>query len=178
MAGKPLYDVHELLSSYLDGQADDPIFVEQELASRPELRQELEEMQQVRDMLLQLPVIAPPRSFALDELSVRRRRKVTRLAPITWGLRSVAAVAVFLFMFVAAGDVRDSFNGQTATGSTINQTLGNTGPGGQPVEPDGKVTATQLQRTLEPQQYRGLEAVLLGLIAVSGGGLWYVSRRS
>lgn len=178
MAGKPLYDVHELLSTYLDGQADDPAFVEQELASRPELRQELEEMRQVRGLLLQMPVIAPPRSFALDEISIRRRKKVNRMAPVTWALRSVAAVAVIMFMFVAAGDFRDSFNAQQNAGNTISQTLGNDNPGTQPVGPDGRVTTTQSQRTLEPQQYRGLEALFLGLIAISGGGLWYVSRRN
>ena len=84
-----------------------------------------------------------------------------------------------MFMFVAAGDFRDSFSGQQAgTGTTINQTLGNTDPNGQQVGPDGRVTAPQSQRTLEPQAYRGLEALFLGLIALSGGGLWYVSRRN
>src|SRR5215510_7781357 len=68
-----LDEIRELLSPYLDGEVteDERLWVEQAIATSPELRQELESLRQMVNMLAALPSMAAPRPLTLSEADVQ-----------------------------------------------------------------------------------------------------------
>lgn len=66
----------ELLSAYIDNEltASERLSFERRLQNEPELHSEIEELRSLKSMLHDLPDIAPPRSFTLDQSMVGKPR--------------------------------------------------------------------------------------------------------
>ncbi len=95
--------VKELLSAYIDGELsmEEAALVEKHLRECSACTQDLETLRQTVNLVRQLPVISPPRSFTISHLMVPKR-------PWAWGyvyLRGATALAALLLIVLLAGDL-------------------------------------------------------------------------
>lgn len=103
-----------LLSPYIDGEvsAEEQQFVETQLATSNDLRQELESLRQTVSMLAQLPQLTAPRPFTLSEADVGMSPKASQsiFGLSNWFMGWAAAAASLVAVIVVAGTL--FFNGQ------------------------------------------------------------------
>ncbi|PWB54954.1 MAG: hypothetical protein C3F13_05740 [Anaerolineales bacterium] len=90
----------ELLSAYLDNQlsSKDRAHLEARLTAEPELRKELQALDQTRQLLRQLPRHRAPRNYYLKPDMVTRPAQALKLAPIFGVVSAVASVLLALVM--------------------------------------------------------------------------------
>lgn len=94
----------ELLSTYIDGalSARERTLLEQRLAAEPELRQELNSLQQTVRLVRQMPALKAPRDFTLTPAmaGVRPAARTALPFPLTATFSAMsAAAAMLLFVF-------------------------------------------------------------------------------
>ena len=96
--------VEALLSTYLDGRASEAerILVERHLKSCADCTRSLASLRVIVAAVKEMPRVRAPRSFALPRSMARRPQTATWLYPL---LRSATAIAAFLFVLTAAGDI-------------------------------------------------------------------------
>jgi len=95
--------VEELLSIYIDGQLSpgEATLVERHLRDCSACTRDLESLRQTVNLVRQLPVVSPPRSFTISHLVVAER-------PWAWGyvyLKGATALAALLLIVLLAGDL-------------------------------------------------------------------------
>lgn len=99
------HKVREMLSSYIDSKlpSSQSQMVEGHVAECEACRRELESLRATVNLLHRVPVISPPRSFALAAVEPRRR-------PAPFALVGAAtAIAVLLLAFLFLGDALNLF---------------------------------------------------------------------
>ncbi|MBE0415610.1 MAG: zf-HC2 domain-containing protein [Dehalococcoidia bacterium] len=95
-----------MLSPYIDGQLSpsERERIEGHIEQCDACRRELESLRATANLLHRVPMVSPPRSFALAELAPINRR------PVAFGaLRAATAVAVLLLAFLFLGDALHLF---------------------------------------------------------------------
>ncbi|MCC6176482.1 MAG: zf-HC2 domain-containing protein [Chloroflexi bacterium] len=105
-ASRPAHASTEMLSAYLDGRAE-PVearFVAAHLTTCQQCRDDLEGLRTVRDLLRCLPTAVPPRDFRIPTPA-----RILRFPRLVVTLRSLASVAVIIFVLAASVDALSTF---------------------------------------------------------------------
>lgn len=176
----------EVLSAFIDGQLPDEERwqVEARLAGDAEARRRLVQLQQVVDLLAELPRVPVPRPFTLSEAMVGRSPQ--RWAWPAWlkpfYLRGAAIVVALCLLIVGLGDLGTRAGWLPASGSPVVATaeLGGLSPtDGNPTAIAGKASTSEVAaKTLHPTFLDlsptllagleiGLTMLLVALVAVS-----------
>jgi len=155
-------------------ERDLPPEIEEHLAEMASSEETRAELRLTVLALRHLPAPTPPRSFLIDEATLRRYRRRQRLGAVEWVLRSVVAAAAVLLLAVGVGDLRQSMEPPAPVATVVvtaqAQAL-SVEAAGDAMPPLGGAAQ------LPPALYRGLEVALAGVAAAAGGALWWTSRR-
>lgn len=161
--------VKGLLSPYIDQQLSslERVLVEDHLAKCAVCSGELKSLRATVNLLHRVPMVSPPRTFALAEVAPKRR-------PVAFGaLRAATAVAVLLLAFLFVGDALHLFEA-----GFIEERFA------QQVTPEAAEVLDIEDVSLEGEGYawpvREFEFALLGVVVVLGGmtAILWQRRRS
>lgn len=158
-----------MLSSYIDGQLSPSQRqrIEGHIEGCDACRRELESLRATLNLLHRVPMVLPPRSFAIAEVVPKRR------AVAFGALRTATAVAVIVLAFFFAGDAFHLFDA-----GLIQERYA------QEVTPDAGDILDKGVTPAEAQGYewpvRQIELALIGVVVALGGAtaiLWQRKRQ-
>jgi predicted anti-sigma-YlaC factor YlaD len=176
--------VKGLLSPYIDHQltSSEQGLVEAHLERCQACRMELESLRAVVSLVHRVPLVSPPRSFAIAEAVPRRRA-----APVAV-LSAATAVAVLLLAFFFVGDALNLFSSEVPVG--VEERLGEAGSLAEPFldmagaagaepSPDLVGAGDEIVETVENWPFWQLEIAFSVLVVVLGAMtlIWWLKRR-
>jgi anti-sigma factor RsiW len=157
-----------LLSPYIDQQlsSSERVLVKKHLAKCAVCSAELESLKATVNLLHRVPVVSPPRSFAIAEVESRRRR-----APFAL-VSTATAVAASAMAFFFVGDAFDLF-GQRITEEGVKRATPPPAPEAYQALDAGEV-GSQIAEKWPVWQ---IEIALIGVVVVLGAVTFILWRR-